>query len=279
MTTINYKSIFGLVLLLIINACTEESSVIVDTKTAVVEAYLFAGQRVDAVRISQSYAYARENADLITLNELDVQISDGQETYDLDHSTEGIYQNPDFIPQSGATYVLTFDHNGKTVRSETYVPQKRTISISKASVRLEKITDINDLINSGFGGNQDAIEVVWDNSEGDYYYVVIENIEDNPEFVNDLLAEFQANGNARRFFQITEPEISDFYAINALRDLTQFGTYRIIVYRVNPEYAALYETSGTSSVSIATPPSNIENGLGIFTGVSSDTVYLEVIKN
>ena len=110
-------------------------------------------------------------------------------------------------------------------------------------------------------------------------YVVIENIEDNPEFVNDLLAEFQANGNARRFFQITEPEISDFYAINALRDLTQFGTYRIIVYRVNPEYAALYETAGTSSISIASPPSNIENGLGIFTGVSSDTVYLEVIKN
>ncbi len=274
-----YKSIFLFVLLLIINACTEESSVTLDTKTAVVEAYLFAGQPVDTVRIVQSYAYARENSDLISLDDLEVQISDGQQTYDLDHSTEGIYQNPDFIPQSGATYVLTFNHNGATVRSETYVPQKRTISISKASVRLEKITDINDLINSGFGGNQEAIEVVWDNSEGDYYYVVIENIEDNPEFVNDLLAEFQANGNARRFFQISEPEISDFYAINALRDLTQFGTYRIIVYRVNPEYAALYETAGTSSISIASPPSNIENGLGIFTGVSSDTVYLEVIKD
>ena len=279
MLTINYKSIFLFALLLILNACTEESSVTLDTQTAVVEAYLFAGQPADAVRIVQSYSYARENSDLISLDDLEVQISDGQQTYDLDHSTEGIYQNPDFIPQSGATYVLTFDHNGETVRSETYVPLKRTISISKASVRLEKITDINDLLNSGLGGNQEAIEVVWDNSEGDYYYVVIENIEDNPEFVNDLLAEFQANGNARRFFQITEPEISDFYAINALTDLTQFGTYRIIVYRVNPEYAALYETAGTSSISIASPPSNIENGLGIFTGVSSDTVYLEVIKN
>jgi len=278
MTSIIEKTFFCLIILLLLNACTEESSVIVDTKTAVVEAYLFAGQPADSVRIIQSYSYVRENTDLITLNDLEVQISDGQQTYNLDHSAEGIYQNPDFIPQSGATYVLTFDHNGETVRSETYVPQKRTISISKASVRLEKITDINDLINSGFGGNQDAIEVVWDNSEGDYYYVVIENIEDNPEFVNDLLAEFQSNGNALRFFQITEPEISDFYAISTLRDLTQFGTYRIIVYRVNPEYAALYETSGTSSVSIATPPSNIENGLGIFTGVSSDTVYLEVIK-
>ena len=278
MTTIKYKSIFGFILLLIINACTEESSVIIDTKTAVVEAYLFAGQPVDAVHIIQSYAYVRENADLITLDDLDVQISDGQQRYDLDYSTEGIYQNLDFIPQNGQTYLLTFEHNGETIRSETFVPQKQSISISKTSVELEKIRDIGEFIDSGFGGDQDAIEVVWDNAEGDYYYVVIENIEDNPEFVNDLLAEFQANGNARPFFQITEPEISDFYAISTRRDLTQFGTYRIIVYRVNPEYAALYETSGTSSVSIATPPSNIENGLGIFTGVSSDTVYLEVIK-
>ena len=278
MTSIIKKSFFCLITLLLLNACTEEASVTLDTKTAVVEAYLFAGQAADSIRIIQSYSYARENTDLITLNELEVQISDGQQTFDLDHSTEGIYQNPDFIPQSGATYVLTFDHNGETIRSETFVPQKRTISISKTSVELEKITDFGDFIDSGFGGVQDAIEVVWDNSEGDYYYVVIENMEDNPEFVNDLLAEFQENGNALRFFQITEPEISNFYAISTRRDLTQFGTYRIIVYRVNPEYAALYETAGTSSINIATPPSNIENGLGIFTGVSSDTVYLEVIK-
>ena len=278
MTSIIEKTFFCLIILLLLNACTEESSVTVDTKTAVVEAYLFAGQPVDSIRIIQSNSYARENTDLITLNELEVQISDGQQTYDLDHSTEGIYQNPDFIPQSGQTYVLTFDHNGETILSETFVPQKRSISISKTSVELEKIRDIGEFIDSGFGGDQDAIEVEWDNSEGDYYYVVIENMEDHPEFVNDLLAEFQENGNARPFFQITEPEISNFYAIIALRDLTQFGTYRIIVYRVNPEYAALYETAGTSSISIATPPSNIENGLGIFTGVSSDTVYLEVIK-
>ena len=98
--------------LTLINACTEESSVTLGTETAVVEAYLFAGQPADAVRIVQSYSYARENSDLISLDDLEVQISDGQQTYDLDHSTEGIYQNPDFIPQSGATYVLTFDHHG-----------------------------------------------------------------------------------------------------------------------------------------------------------------------
>ena len=33
-----------------------------------------------------------------------------------------------------------------------------------------------------------------------------------------------------------------------MRHLTQFGTYQIIVFRVNPEYAALYESSGNSTL-------------------------------
>jgi len=257
-------------------ACTEEGNLSEDTQTAVVEAYLFAGQPVDSISITQSFFYARENTDLITLEDLDVEISDGIQTFSLDYSSEGIYQNEALIPQPGQTYSLTFEHNGQTIRSETYIPKKREIAITQSTVALEKITDFG-----GFGGafgEEDAIEIIWDNTEGDYYYVVIENLEENPEFVNDILAQFEENGFAIRFFQITEPEISDFHALNTRRDLTQYGTYRIIVYRVNPEYAALYESAGSSSVTIAEPPTNIENGLGIFTGVSSDTVYLEVIK-
>ena len=81
-----------------------------------------------------------------------------------------------------------------------------------------------------------------------------------------------------QFLLITAPQISDFYAIRTRRDLTQFGTYQIIVFRVNPEYAALYKSSGNSTLSLEEPPTNIENGFGIFTGASSDTLYLEVIK-
>jgi len=42
--------------------------------------------------------------------------------------------------------------------------------------------------------------------------------------------------------------------------------HQIIVYRVNPEYAALYQNSGNSTLSLEEPPTNIENGNGIFTG-------------
>ena len=273
-----------LVLIGAISACTQEQgNISLDAQTAVVQAYLYAGQPVDSVSITQSFSYARENTDLITLEDLEVEISDGTQTYPLFHKNAGIYENMDFIPQSGKSYNLSFVHNGETIRSETFVPEKKEVTISETSIGLEKIEATTGFPGGGGGGgfggsDDDAIEVIWDNTVGDYYYVVVENIEANPEFVNDRLAQFQANGNARRFFRITEPEISDFHAVNARRDLTQYGTYQIIVYRVNPEYAALYETSGSSSVTISQPPNNIENGLGIFTGISSDTVYLEVVK-
>ena len=141
---------------------------------------------------------------------------------------------------------------------------------------MEKITN-----NGGFPGGGftqiDPIEVSWDNPEGDYYYVLIENLETNPEYVNDFLADLEED-LGQRFRRITEPSITDFHSINPRREITQYGTHRVIVFRVSPEYAALYQTSGTSSQSLTEPPSNIDNGLGIFTGVSSDTLYFEVKK-
>jgi len=63
-----------------------------------------------------------------------------------------------------------------------------------------------------------------------------------------------------------------------MRELRLYGTYKIIVYRLNAEYAALYKTIGSSSLSIQEPPSNINNGLGIFTSVTPHTFFLEVIE-
>ena len=50
----------------------------------------------------------------------------------------------------------------------------------------------------------------------------------------------------------------------------------MVLYKVNPEYAALYEDPGDNSLTIKTPFSNIENGLGIFTAVHSDILYIDV---
>ena len=76
---------------------------------------------------------------------------------------------------------------------------------------------------------------------------------------------------------ITEPTDLDTYTIRGMT-LTQYGTHRVILYKVNDEYAELYEFQEQDSRYFNEPPSNVINGLGIFTAFNSDTIYFEVKK-
>ncbi len=78
------------------------------------------------------------------------------------------------------------------------------------------------------------------------------------------------------FQMVTRPVNDDFYEISP-RELTHFGTHRVIVFSVNEEYVNLYETQEQDTRKLNEPFSNIENGLGIFASFSSDTLYFEVV--
>ncbi|MGC8802585.1 MAG: hypothetical protein ACP5PS_02250 [Bacteroidales bacterium] len=55
-----------------------------------------------------------------------------------------------------------------------------------------------------------------------------------------------------------------------------YGHNYVILYHLNPEYAALYKFSGNTSLNIKEPTSNIVNALGIFTGINADTLNIYV---
>ena len=253
-------------------SCEKQNTEVTESKTTVVEGYLHAGKSIDSLKITQSLSLALAD-NTIALDDLVVNISDSSNQYALNSIGNGIYQNAELIIENDKNYRLEIERDGAIVSAETYIPNKKEAQISLTQVELPKI-ELNAPI--GFPtGSIDAVEITWDNSEGDYYYVSIRNIETNPEIVNENDA---ANGGLSRRFIISEPQISSFYAIFPRREFSHYGTHQIIVYRVNPEYAALYESSGNSTLSLEEPPTNIENGFGIFTGASSDTLYLEVVK-
>lgn len=257
--------------------CEQETIETIESKTAIVQGYLYAGQSVDSLKITQSFSYAQADTNVITLDDLEVTVSDFSNQYPLFSIGDGMYQNLDVIIKQDQSYRLEFAWQGETISAETYIPKKKEAQLSTPQIELAKV-ELGSF--GGFGGTiPDPVEISWENIEGDYYYIVVKNIENNPEYVNENIAQFQAdNGGQSRFVFITEPQITDFYAIDARRELTQFGTHQVVVFRVNPEYAALYESSGNSSLSLEQPPTNVVNGLGLFTGVSSDTLYLEVKK-
>lgn len=255
-------------------SCEQESLEQIETKTTIIEGYLYDGQQ-NKLKVTQSYSYGQQEDEIITIDDLNIIIRDADNQYSLSSIGNGYYQNLEFNAKSGNTYFLEFERDGKIISSETYIPERKPSNISTTEIELTKV--VSGSFPGGIGGSTaDPIEINWDNSEGDYYYVVINNLESEPEYVNENLAQLEANGLSR--IVVTEPEIMDFYAINTRRDLPFFGTYQIIIFRVNPEYAALYESTGNTTLSLEQPPTNIVNGLGIFTGVSSDTLYLEAIK-
>lgn len=253
-------------------ACEKQNTENIESKTTVVEGYLHAGKTIDSLKITQSLSLAIAD-NIIALDDLVVTISDSSNQYTLNSIGNGFYQNTALIIENDKSYRLEIERDGAIISAETYIPNKKEAQISVTEVELPKI-ELNGTIGLPTG-SINAVDITWDNSEGDYYYVSIRNIEINPEIINENVA---ANDELSRRFIISEPQISSFYAIFPRREFSHYGTHQIIVYRVNPEYAALYESSGNSTLSLEEPPTNIENGFGIFTGASSDTLYLEVIK-
>lgn len=240
-----------------------------ETDTIIVQSYLFAGNPLDSFRVTQSISYSSTSDEVITLDDLAIGINDGINTYYLESFGNGYYRNSDLIITEGINYSMEFQNDEIIVSANTYVPEKKEISIAPTEISIEKI-ELG--VMGGPPTQTDPINISWDNSTGDYFYVLVENIETSPEYINSNFANNIPND--RRF--ITEPNITSEYNVDTRREIQYFGTYRVIVYRVNSEYAALYSTAESTSSSIVEPPSNIVNGLGIMTGISTDTVFFEV---
>lgn len=126
----------------------------------------------------------------------------------------------------------------------------------------------------GFGGGGGfAIESVvarWDNAASQLYFVVIDNLEADPEILptTEIFSRF-----APRLIQ--QPTAADSSLVNPFV-LTHFGEHRLKLYRVNDEYADLYEGLEQDSRDLNEPPSNIDGALGVFSAFAADSAFFRV---
>jgi hypothetical protein len=116
----------------------------------------------------------------------------------------------------------------------------------------------------------DPVEITFSNYDQSYYLATVECIDTNlvPVYKdsipdNDMFSSIPVNGT-----QIN---------IEPMR-IRYFGMNRIIIYHINPEYATFFTQQASTSQNYQDPPTNIDNGLGIFTGINADTLFLKVIQ-
>ncbi len=274
---INMKNyLYLIVIVFLFHSCTKVNTLDDIPARAVVEGYLSDGQPI-SIKISKEIKFESNDTIAAPINGLNLTIFDNTASNKifLAGSDSGIYYSPEKII-SGHSYTLSFDYQSQKITATTSIPSKPTgFAISTSQVT---VTQIN--IGGGFPGGGgarpnfgDAIALSWTNDDQSFYLTAYKNLETNPESIITGAINF---GFARRptFNQPTQGSTAQ---INPIQ-LEYFGSFDVYCMHVQPEYAALYQQTNNTSINLAPPPTNIENGLGIFTGYSVDTLRLVVKK-
>ena len=139
-------------------------------------------------------------------------------------------------------------------------------------IRLGIVEELTKLFNNA------RLTVGWNNSDDQLHFIVIENVvTGDPIFPPNFPIPDATLQLIRSFSYISAPTKNTNFQIPGL-SLETYGTYRAKVYRVNQEYANLYDNQIQDSRDLNAPPSNIKNALGIFSAFASDSVFFEVVK-
>jgi hypothetical protein len=235
----------------------------------VVEAYLVPGSRVNVMITRKTPYSASASLSGTDINTLDVKVKYGETWYSLAIMGEGVYADTagriPVLPDS--TYLLSFTFDGNSISSSTIIPLKpASVTQSAASISMAQF----DPDNPSWTQFPDPVKITFVNTDGSYYLATVTCIDTVlvPVYkdsipANDVLSSQPVNG--------TEIDIHPM-------SIRYFGKNRIILYHITPEYSTFFVQQASTSQNYEEPPTNIVNGLGIFTGINSDTLFLNVIQ-
>ncbi len=242
----------------------------------VVEAFLYAGEPVDDIVLKRVLPFGSDQDTVQFIEDANLVIIHNGIEYLLEQVSDNpghyIYTGEGLAIIEGETYALSFEFGGLTIYAETTVPNTpEDVSISDSAIRIPQIETLQDLrdLRDNF---ENTIDIEWENTSGDYYYITVSNIEESPEDIdpNSILP--------FNFSFISEPTQLDIFPLRLFAHYQQFGLHEAKIYHVNEEYALLYESLEQDSRDLNEPFSNVINGVGVFTAFSSQTVRFEVLK-
>lgn len=252
-------------------SCVEDESEDVEYDIAVVESFIYPGDSIH-VELSRLIPFGGDVIDTFLI-EKQIELSVNDKVYVLNELDDSGNYNITLDQEltEGDVLSISFDYNNVEVKAETVVPTKpEGFQISDTEYFITQISD--DLLTSGFTFERpDPLELEWENPNSEYYYLKIENLEDNPTRTNTILEDDPEKYTVFEPSQRSEANINSF-------SFGYYGTHRIVLYHINEEFTGLYETVGENSLSLSDPVTNVVNGLGIFTAFHSDTLYVEVKK-
>lgn len=267
----------------------EEEIIYTPDERFVLQAYLYANEPLWDVSIRNAVPLSVGDSVGEPINDAIITLYKNDIAYTLVSSSDtGTYHYPgdDLIIETDDKFSIEAIVGEKTAIGNTSVPESpKGVIMSDATIELPEIKIDPYSGRPEFGAMQALmavqkeiqLEVLWDNPNGELYFVVIENADDNQESIfPDFGGKFGSAGRGA-FRKITLPTRESSHQIN-FSEMRYWGKYVVKVYRINKEYADLYDNLEQDSRDLNEPPTNIKNGLGIFSAFNSQNVYFNVIK-
>lgn len=264
------NSIVVFLVTLMLWACNREQQEFTDS--AIVEGYMMPGDilKVTILRQIPFIDDAQYSED--DLENLSVVIWVNGEEHVLESIGDGVYVDSLYQVQSGDELELRFTFNDKEVYGYTYIPT--------APAEVEITATTMEVPGFEAGGTPpdeasmpEPVYITWENDAQDYYLIVVENLESTLDPIRDFGDE-EAPENVFR----KQPTNSNTEMLSSM-DFQYYGTHRVILYHVLPDYSNLYDQNSTTSQNLTNPSTSIDNAYGIFTGLNADTMYVEVTED
>ena len=259
-------------------ACSPVPEVVFDNY--VVEAYVYSGEPVRNITIKTLVPLSEPEGKSVRIDKGNVLLKKGGKSYPLEYhlaTKKYRYNGLDLDIAPYDIIDLEVEVNGRVATASTHVPTPPIhIRSSKAQMVIPTINSGADFLTGNPLADAEII-VHWSNPTNELHYTVI-------EFRSNLLrpilpSDVQAvvDGILEDFAIITTPSTDTTLTVNGAL-LPSYGPYMIKIYKVNQEYADLYESEEQDSRDLNEPPSNIINARGIFSAFASDSIAFEVVK-
>lgn len=260
--------------LLVLSGCTGDSSLEPSPELLVVRGYLYANEPVNDIQLTKTLSLGSEETSAPPVNDAAVVLVKDGESFSLAPSTgdSGFYhyEGEELTVTPGDEFEI------QVTRGETVTTGKTTVPFPPENVTLSATTlTIPQEFRPGMDFSENSITLSWEEDVSSLFYVVIECTESDPEEIGDFGGRPPGDGPQRR---LLFPPTNHNEQVIGRFTLSYLGQHVAKVYRVNQEYADLYQSRNQDSRDLNEPLTNIENGLGIFSAFASESVYFTVAE-
>jgi len=260
--------------MLILVTCTEDSPISPESDLIVVRSYIYAGEPVYDIQLTSTLPLGSEETKAPPINDASVSLIKNGQQYDLvlSEGDSGYYHydGNELTVEAGDQFTIQVNYKDQQIYGSTNVPEAPVnVTISSTTIMFPDFDTIWELRQQGI--SMDSIRksmtltVNREQVSDALYYILVENIDANP-----LAVESRFGDRPNQF--ISQPIAAIEYTVNAMM-MTHLGKHRVKVYRVNQEYADLYQSRKQDSRDLNEPLTNIVNELGVFSAFNSESVF------